>query len=152
MSRLRAVPRASCDSTESGALSFVCSCQRILTTRRAQGWCRPRSKPQVGFEKEDQDSVSASAAAKNASCCPCAQRRLGIHDRDRPLPSSRPLARSLCGHTTRSRLADAEAGKIPCVGFYGDRICGTSRSDILQVKTSSLWYQVYRPRVSEAGE
>jgi hypothetical protein len=38
------------------------------TTRWAQG-CRPRSKRQVGFEKEDQDLVSASATAKNASCC-----------------------------------------------------------------------------------
>ena len=98
------------------------------TTRWAQG-CRPRSKQQVGFEKEDQDLVSALAASKNASCCRCAKRRAGIRDRDRPLPSSRPLARSLCGHTTRSRLADGEAGRTPCVGFYGDRICGTSRSD-----------------------
>src|ERR1035441_3291165 len=78
------------------------------------------TKQQGGFAKEDQVLVSALAASKNASCCPCARRRLGIRDRDRPLPSSRPLARSLCGHTTRSRLADAEAGKIPCVGFYGD--------------------------------
>jgi hypothetical protein len=111
--------------------AFVCGLLPTQsTTRRAQG-CRPRSKQQVGFEKEDQDLVSALATAKNASCCPCAQRRLGIRYRDRPLPSSRPLARSLCGHTTRSRLADGEVGKIPCVGFYGDRICGTSRSDRL---------------------
>src|ERR1035438_9032677 len=100
------------------------------TTRWAQG-CRPRSKQQVGFEREDQDLVSALAASKNASCCRCAKRRAGIRDHDRQLPSSRPLARSLCGHTTRSRLADGEAGKIPCVGFYGDRMCGTSRSDRL---------------------
>src|ERR1019366_8416264 len=98
------------------------------TTRWAQG-CRPRSKQQVGYEKEDQDLVSALAASKNASCCRCAKRRAGIRDRDRPLPSSRPLARSLCGHTTRSRLADGEAGKTPYSRFYGDRICGTSGSD-----------------------
>ena len=84
------------------------------TTRWAQG-CRPRSKQQVGFEKEDQDLVSALAASKNASCCRCAKRRAGIRDRDRPLPSSRPLARSPYGHTTRSRLADDEVGKTPCV-------------------------------------
>jgi hypothetical protein len=59
--------------------------------------------------------VSASATARHASCCWCAKRRPGIRDRGRPLPSSRPLARSLCGHTTRSRLADGEAGKIPCL-------------------------------------
>ena len=64
-----------------------------------------------------------------ASCCRCAKRRPGILDRDRPLPSSRPLVHSPCDHTTRSRLADGEAGRTPCVGFYGDRICGTSRSD-----------------------
>ena len=98
------------------------------TTRWAQG-CRPRSKQQVGFEKEDQDLVSALATAKNASCCRCAKHRADIRDPDRPLPNSRPLARSLCGHATRSRLADGEAGKIPCVEFYGARICGTSRSD-----------------------
>src|ERR1022692_3848924 len=46
------------------------------TTRWAQG-CRPRSKQQVGFEKEDQDLVSALAASKNASCCRCAKRRAG---------------------------------------------------------------------------
>ena len=109
----------------------MCSCQRILTTRRAQGWCRPRSKRQAGFEKEDQDLVSALATANCASCCPCAQRRFGIRDRDRPLPSSQPLAHSLGGRTTRSRLADAEAGRIPWVGFYGDRICGTSSSNRL---------------------
>ena len=97
-------------------------------TRWAQG-CRPRSKQQVGFEKEDQDLVSALAASKNASCWRCAKRRAGIRDRDRPLPSSRPLARSLCGHTTRSSLADGEAGKTPYSRFYGDRICGTSGSD-----------------------
>src|ERR1039457_1800142 len=100
------------------------------TTRWAQG-CRPRSKQQVGFEKEDQDLVSALAASKNASCWRCAKRRAGILDRDRPLPSSRPLARSLCGHTTRSRLADGEAGKTPYSRFYGGRICGKSRSDRL---------------------
>jgi len=72
--------------------------------------------------------VSALAVSKNASCCRCAKRRAGIRNRYHPLPSSRPLARSLCGHTRRSRLADGEAGKIPCVGFYGDRIGGTSRS------------------------
>src|SRR5271167_1606263 len=88
----------------------------------------PRLKRQVGFGKEDQDLVSASATAKHASCCRCAKRRPGNRDRGRPLPSSRPLVHSLCDHTTRSRLADGEAGKIPCVGFYGDRICGTSRS------------------------
>ena len=98
------------------------------TTRWAQG-CRPRSKQQVGFEKEDQDLVSALATAKNASCCRCAKHRADIRDPDRPLPNSRPLARSLCSHATRSRLADGEAGKIPCVEFYGARICGTSRSD-----------------------
>jgi hypothetical protein len=100
-------------------------------TRWAQGWCRPRSKQQVGSEKEDQDLVSALAASKNASCCRCAKRRPGTLDRDRPLPSSQPLARSLCGHTTRSRLADGEAGRTPYSRFYGDRICGTSRSDRL---------------------
>jgi hypothetical protein len=31
----------------------------------------------------------------------------------------------------RSRLADGEAGRTPCAGFYGDRMCGTSRSDRL---------------------
>ena len=41
------------------------------TTRWAQG-CRPRSKQQVGFEREDQNLVSALATAKNLSCCPCA--------------------------------------------------------------------------------
>ena len=70
-----------------------------------------------------------AAASKNASCCRCAKRRADIRDRYHPLPSSRPLARSPCDHTTRPRLADGEAGKIPCLGFYGDRICGTSRSD-----------------------
>src|ERR1019366_5667425 len=84
------------------------------TTRWAQG-CRPRSKQQVGFEKEDQDLVSALAASENASCCRRAKRRAGIRDRDRPLPSSRPLARNPYAHTARSRLADDEAGKIPCL-------------------------------------
>jgi hypothetical protein len=111
--------------------AFVCGLLPTQsTTRWAQG-CRPRSKQQVGFEKEDQDLVSALATAKNASCCPCAQRRLGIRYRYHPLPSSLPLARSLCDHTARSRLADGEVGRTPCVGFYGDRICGTSRSDRL---------------------
>lgn len=91
------------------------------TTGRAQGWCPPRSKRQVGFGKENRGLVSAAATAKCASCCPCAPRRLGIRDPYRPLPSSRQLARSPCGHTTRSRSADAEAGRIPRVGFYGDR-------------------------------
>jgi hypothetical protein len=93
--------------------------------------CRasPRFKRQVGFGKEDQDSVSASATAKHASCCRCAQRTPGIPDRDRPLPSSRPLVHSLCDRTTRSYRADGEAGKIPCSAFYGHRTCGTSRSD-----------------------
>jgi len=98
-------------------------------TRWAQERCRPRSKQQVGFEKEDQDLVSALAASKHGSCSRCAKRRLGIRDRGRPLPSSRPLVHSPCDHTARSHLADGEGGKIPCVGFYGDRICGTSRSD-----------------------
>ena len=111
--RGRAVPRASRDSNRSrGAFVFV-----FLPTDSRVQRCRPRSKRQVGFGKEDQHLVSASATAKNASCCPCAQRRLGIRDRDRLLPSSRPPARSLCGHTTRSRLADGEAGRIPCVDF-----------------------------------
>ena len=88
-----------------------------------------RFKRQVDFGKEDQDLVSASATAKHASCGRCVKRRPGILDRDRQLPSSRPLVHSLYDHTTRSRLADGEAGKIPCVGFYGDRICGTSRSE-----------------------
>ena len=83
---------------ESGALSFVCSCQRS-TTRWAQG-CRPQSKQQVGFGKEDQDPASASATAKNASCCRCAKRRAGILDRDHQLPSSRLLVRSLCDNNT----------------------------------------------------
>jgi len=89
----------------------------------------PRFKREVGFGKEDQDLVSASATAKHASCCRCAKRRPGIRDRGRPLPNSRPLVHSLCDHTTRSRLADGEGGKIPCVGFYGGPICGTSRLD-----------------------
>jgi hypothetical protein len=49
------------------------------TTRWAQG-ARPRSKQQVGFEREDQDLVSALAASKNASCCRCAKRRAGIRE------------------------------------------------------------------------
>ena len=102
------------------------------TTRRAQGWCRPRSKGQVGFGKEDQDLVSASATAKNASCCPCAQRRLGIPDRDRPLPSSQPLARSFCGHTTRSRLADAE--KVHAQFFKVARFVATSQTVPVMIK------------------
>jgi len=89
----------------------------------------PRFKRQAGFGKEGQDLVPASAAAKHASCCQCARRRGGIPDRDRPLPGSRPLVHSLCDRITRSCLADGEAGKIPCSVFYGDRTCGTSRSD-----------------------
>src|ERR1039457_5400980 len=100
------------------------------TTRWAQG-CRPRSKQRVGFEKEDQDLVSALAASKNASCCRCAKRRPGILDRDRLLPSSPPLVHSLCDHITQSRLADGRAGKSPCVEFYDARISGPSRSDRL---------------------
>ena len=55
----------------------------------------PRLKLQSGFGKEDQDSAPAVATAKHAPCCWCAKRRLGIRDRDRPLPSSQLLARSL---------------------------------------------------------
>src|ERR1035437_1127928 len=112
---------------ESGAL-FVCVFFPARSTTRWARGCLPQSKQQGGFEKEDQVLVSALAASKNASCCRCAKRRADIRDRYHPLPSSRPLARSLFGHTTRSRLADGEAGKIPCAGFYDDRICGTSRS------------------------
>jgi hypothetical protein len=90
---------------------------------------RRQFRRQGGFGKEDQDLVSASATAKHASCCRCAKRRPGIRDGDRPLPSRRPLVHSLCDHRTRSRLADGEAGKIPYVGFYGDRVFGISRSD-----------------------
>jgi len=97
---------------ESGAL-FVCVFLPIQSITRWVRGCRPPSKQQVGFGKADQVLVSALAASKNASCCRCAKRRVGIRDRDRPLPSSRPLARSLCGHTTRSRLGDAEAGRTP---------------------------------------
>ena len=103
-----------------------------------------RFKRQVGFGKANQDLVSASATAKRASCCRCAKRRPGTLDRDRPLPSSRPLVRSLCDHTTRPRLADGEAGKTPCSEFYGDRVCGTSRSDVVRafyppIRPSSGW-------------
>ena len=105
---------------------MFCQCSLQVAVRRGTP---PRFKRQVGCETEDQNSASGSAAAKHASCCRCAKRRPGIRDRGRPLPSSRPLVHSLRDHTTRSRLADGEAGKIPCLGFYGDRICGTSRSD-----------------------
>jgi hypothetical protein len=57
------------------------------------------------LRREDQDLVSASATAKHASCCRCVKRRPGILDRDRQLPSSRPLVHCLCDHITRSRLA-----------------------------------------------
>src|ERR1035441_8152034 len=100
--------------------SFVCVFLPIQSiTRWAQG-CFPQSKQQVGFGKEDRGSVSGWTASKNASCCQCAKRRADIRDRDRPLPRSRPLARSLCGHTTRSRLADGVAGKIPCVSHRSE--------------------------------
>jgi len=74
---------------------------------------------------------SASATAKHASCSRCAKRRPDIPFRDHPLPSrsSQPLDRSLCDHITQPRLADGEAGQIPCVGFYGDRICGTNSAE-----------------------
>jgi hypothetical protein len=93
---------------------------------------RQRFKRQAGFGKEDQHLVSASATAKHASCCRCARRRPGIRDRGRPLPSSLPLVHSLCDHRTRSLLADGEAGKIPCVGFCGDRICTTSAFKLMR--------------------
>jgi len=89
----------------------------------------PQFKRQAGFGKEDQDLVPALATAKHASCCRCAQRRSGIPDRDRPLPGSQPLVHSLRDRTTQSCLADGEAGRIPWLAFYGDRTCGTSRSD-----------------------
>ena len=59
----------------------------------------------------------------------CSEPRLAFNRIE--LPSSRPLARSLCDHSARSRLADDEVGRTPCVRFYGDRICGTSRPDRL---------------------
>jgi hypothetical protein len=123
----RAARRASHDSVSLGRFR-LCFANAVCKLPCA-GARRQRFKRQVGFGKEHQGLVSASATGKHPSCCRCAKRRPGIRDRDRPLPSSRPLVHSPCDHTTRSRLADGEAGKIPWVGFYGDRICGTSRSD-----------------------
>jgi len=75
-------------------------------------------KRQIGYEIADQDLVSASATAKRASCCQCGKHRPGIPDRGRPLPISRLLVRTRCHHITQSRLADGQAGKIPCLTFY----------------------------------
>jgi len=106
----------------------LCALANVVCTPCAVGLLR-RFKRDVGFGMEDQDVVSASATAKHASCRRCEKRIPGILYRDRPLPSSPPLVHSPCDHITRSRLADGEAGRTPCVGFYGDRICGTTRSD-----------------------
>lgn len=95
------------------------------TTRRPQACC-PQSRQQGGFEAEDPGQVSVLAIAKRKSCCRCERRRPDIHYRDRPLPDNRPLARSLCDHTTRSRLADGEAGRTPWLRSYGGRIHDTS--------------------------
>jgi len=71
----------------------------------------------------------------------CAPRRPGIRGRGRPLPSSRPLARSPCGHTTRSRLADVEGGRTPCVGFFRARRISIFRSklNIFLPSNVALW-------------
>jgi hypothetical protein len=45
-------------------------CQVVWIDLRWSG-----AKREVGFGKEDQDLVSASATAKHASCCRCAKRR-----------------------------------------------------------------------------
>jgi hypothetical protein len=57
------------------------------------------------------------AAARVQAAGRLRKSRPGIRDRVRPLPSSRPLARSLCGHTTRSRLADGKLEKFHIQDF-----------------------------------
>src|ERR1035437_7832430 len=93
--------------------AFVCVFLPTYFASRCVQGRRPRFTRQVGFGREDQDLVSASATAKHASCCRCVKRRPGILDRDRQLPSSRPFVHSFGNQKTRPRRGDGEAEKPP---------------------------------------